>query len=193
MKLRHARLLAAVAAGVVLFAACDKQPLSPAPVPNATDSIRGNLTVPPSSVAITIIPGAEVYRVGETAHFTVSILKDGLPLSGSSSTIRATFPDTTTPVMLTATGSGTYTFDALLTTPGQVTLTVSVLHDYAGAVDATENNIARIEAELAALKAELAGTTNENERRVLEVKIANREAMLARLRERLGDMQTPRE
>ena len=191
MNLRNRWSLAAVAAGIVLFVACDKQPLSPARVPSPTDSVGGSLTVPPSSVSITIVPGAEVYQVGQTAHFTVSLLKDGLPLNGSSSTTTATFPNTTTPVALTATGTGTYAFDAVLTAPGQVTLTVSVLHDYAGALDATERNITRIEVELAALKAELAGATNENERRVLEVKIANREAMLARLRETLATMQTP--
>ena len=203
---RPSLMLPVACASGLLFVACSEQQIvgpsrlqsqnaRPAPsvmLPSEYEGAATRLTVPPaSSLSVTIVPGAEVYRVGQTAHFTITIVKDGQPLQGSSSTVTATFPAPTQPVALTAVAPGAYAFDALLTAAGQATLTVNVLHDYAGAVEAMERNIARIEAELAELRAALAGTTDANERRVLEVKIANRESTLAGLRERLATMQTP--
>lgn len=197
-------LIICAACGLLQVACNAQQPLAPTPVhpqnqrpatgatvPSQPTGSATSTTVPPASLSITIVPEAEVYRVGQTAHFSITIFRDGQPLEGSSSTVTATFPVPTQPVVLTATSSGAYTFESLLTSAGQATLTVNVLHDYAGAVEATQRNIARIEMELAELRAALAGTTDDKERRVLEVKIANRESMLARLREKLATMQTP--
>jgi hypothetical protein len=197
--------LVVIAASSLLFAACgERQLLGPSPLPQNQRSATSvtvrteyegaatRMTVPAaSSLSVTIVPGAEVYRVGQTARFAITILKDGQPLEGSSSTVTATFPLPTQPVVLTEVAPGAFTFDALLAAAGQATLTVNVLHDYAGAVEASERNIARIETELTELRAALAGTTDDKERRVLEVKIANRESTLALLREWLATMQTP--
>lgn len=140
---------------------------------------------------ITVTSDKELYDVGETAHFTVAIYKNGELWEGDNTAVDATFPDESIPVPLTSVSLGVYSYDATLTSEGQKTLTVSTTHNYASAVAAMLAKIASLEGEISDLENQLAGETDPKKQTLLQTKIDNRVSMIDKFEDKIANMEEP--
>lgn len=133
----------------------------------------------------------ELYSVGETALFAVTVYKNGDLLTGESAIVEATFPDEEHPVELTSITQGVLSYESELTSDGQMTLTATVRHDFLNAIEVMEAKIIRLEEEIAELEAQLAGEIDPKRQRVLEARIDNRSAMIDKFAEKIVNFEEP--
>jgi hypothetical protein len=141
--------------------------------------------------ALLVAADKELYDVGETAQFTVTVYKDGELLAGTNTLVEATFPDETQPVELTPVSPGVFSFEAVLTEPGNPAFTASVRHDFANAVGAMEAKIAALEAEIDDLSEQLILEPDPRKQAVLEAKILNRAVTVERFEAKIATFETP--
>jgi len=140
---------------------------------------------------IEVTSDKELYYTGAIAFFTVTVNKNGELLTGESALVEATFPDEVHQVTLTQVSQGVFSYEPEMTSPGQMTLTASVRHDFSGAIEAMETKILRLEEEIAELEAQLAEETDPKKQTILEAKIDNRLAMIDKFEEKIANFVEP--
>lgn len=143
-------------------------------------------------IEIIVNSDKELYEVDETALFTVEVYKNGALLPEVNNIlIEATFPDELTVVSLNPVLPGIFSYEALLTSEGQKTLTVTARLDNQHAIAALEEQILRLEIKIANLESVLIGETDPIKQNILQRSIDRCEGMIERFEFRIAVFHEP--
>ena len=141
---------------------------------------------------IEVTSDKELYCIGETALFTVTVYKNGELLTGNHTIVEATFPDEEHPVALNQVSEGVFSYESEVTSWAQMTLTAYVRYDFPRVIEAMEAMLFRLENQIAELEERLAGETRPWKRRVLEAMIHNRLTMIDKFEEKIANFEEPK-